>query len=101
MNEYIERDYMVKALSIFRDRKHGDEKFLLGIQSAKEIAENAPAADVAPVVHGRWVTYHESDFGWDEYGVTCSSCGIRIEKQDFPSPGNYCPNCGAKMDFEE
>ena len=93
MGEYIEREYMVKALSVFRDREHGDVKFLLGIQSEKEIAEKAPAADVEPVVHGR---AYRIDYGDPccEYG-TCSVCGAYIPAW------NYCPNCGAKMDKEE
>lgn len=48
-----------------------------------------PAADVAPVVHGRWIMHD------DEFGLTseCSACHI-----ETMGDGNYCPNCGAKMD---
>jgi hypothetical protein len=52
----------------------------------------APAADVEPVVYGRWNA--------DE---TCSVCGekstegLDATKWDYWLP-NYCPNCGAKMD---
>ena len=55
----------------------------------------APAADVAPVVHGRW-----SDAGFGElpkhapYGWACSVCG----GISFNNEYTYCPNCGAKMD---
>ena len=48
-----------------------------------------PAADVAPVVHGRWIASH------DEF-CTCSIC-----KYPFYvgwNQANYCPNCGAKME---
>ena len=56
---------------------------------------NAPAADVAPVVHGRWI-----DKG--EYAV-CTECGGRGGTQyDGVEPialrTQFCPNCGAKMD---
>lgn len=53
--------------------------------------DSFPAADVAPVVHGRWNA--------DE---TCSLCGekstegLDATKWDYWLP-NYCPNCGAKM----
>lgn len=47
-----------------------------------------PAADVAPVVHGRWV------FGGDGC-VICSECN---EEESNNNHRNYCPNCGAKMD---
>lgn len=52
-----------------------------------------PAADVAPVVHGRWRWAGECGFN-DCY--ICSECG-KIAMND----SNYCPNCGAKMDKEE
>ncbi len=45
-----------------------------------------PAADVAPVVHGRW------------FGTVCTACG---ESTSFYYDCAYCPNCGAKMDEEE
>lgn len=44
---------------------------------------DAPAADVAPVVHGRWTTD----------GI-CNQCGCDIP----PGEDTYCPNCGARMD---
>lgn len=45
-----------------------------------------PAADVAPVVHGRWVHH-------DDGVVTCSECGNAESCE-----GCYCSYCGAKMD---
>lgn len=48
---------------------------------------NAPAADVAPVVHGKWV------FGGDGC-VICSQCN---EEESNDNHRKYCPNCGAKM----
>ena len=44
--------------------------------------------DAVEVVHGRWVDILSWKFGWK-----CSECGWMVE-----SRGNYCPNCGAKMD---
>ena len=70
--------------------------------------DSIPAADVAPVVHGRWVP-SESDFDDDDtlFDVEewcdwqCSVCREGICYED-PMPlrllPNYCPNCGAKMD---
>lgn len=60
---------------------------------------DAPAADVAPVVHGRWIKDNDS-FQINDYCCyfdhTCSECGKIInDRYEFP---NYCPNCGAKMD---
>ena len=48
-----------------------------------------PAADVAPVRHGRWKCHGDC-------GVTeCSVCGWSIE--EYAGDYAYCPNCGAKM----
>lgn len=53
---------------------------------ARELIEQAPAADVAPVVHAQW----KDD--------TCTNCGYGV--QPWNNTG-YCPNCGAKMDKED
>lgn len=54
--------------------------------------DDAPAADVAPVVHGRWVEDHDY--------LKCPECGIMV-KRDFTffdiGDWNFCPACGAKM----
>ena len=48
------------------------------------------AADVAQVVHGRWVEYQIPPI------ICCSNCdwATGIEEKNF----QHCPNCGAKMD---
>ena len=48
------------------------------------------AADVVPVVHGRWVEYQIPPI------ICCSNCdwATGTEEKNF----QYCPNCGAKMD---
>ena len=46
-------------------------------------------SDVAPVVHGQWIMHD------DEFGLTCECSVCHIETM---GDGNYCPNCGAKMD---
>ena len=46
-------------------------------------------ADVAPVVHGRWIASH------DEF-CACSIC--KYPAYVAWNQTNYCPNCGAKMD---
>ena len=67
------------------------------IISAMNAIEEMPAADVAPVKHGRWVS--EYDCGY----ITphCSECGeIALTKEETSYDyvySSYCPNCGAKM----
>lgn len=62
---------------------------------AMEIVASPPAADVAPVVHGRW----ERDADGDWYCTNCDEVVAICEsgrERTYRKP--YCPNCGAKMD---
>lgn len=63
----------------------------LAICIASEIAE-IPAADVAPVVHARWVTHYRSGTPVAE-GYVSTCCDMWNNRKS-----DYCPNCGAKMD---
>ena len=53
----------------------------------------APAADVAPVVYGRWGT-GRFNLETGNYEKQCTRC--RNFSKEYGKP--YCPNCGAKMD---
>lgn len=92
MNKYIDRQAAIEAA------KHAWAK---GLEPTQYI-EMIPAADVAPVVHGRWKIKLLNDY--QKYSVTCSICGWvgidNYDSYDDPSDFNYCPNCGAKMDLE-
>lgn len=55
-----------------------------------------PAADVAPVVHGKWDFPIFSDGDLYDIRCKCSECGS-IETP--LARHKYCPNCGAKMDL--
>ena len=59
-----------------------------------DIVKEVPDADVAPVVHGHWVQKREMVRTIGAKNYTCSECGKEAKY------GNYCPNCGAKMDEE-
>lgn len=50
--------------------------------------DDAPAADVAPVVHGRWVCVDTDT----EQFFLCNRC----KKKEYWE-SNYCPNCGCLM----
>ena len=58
-----------------------------------------PAADVRPVVRGKWIDrWYCSNMSGYEYAMKCSVCEnptYRISlAEKMP---NYCPNCGADM----
>ena len=65
-----------------------------------------PPADVAPVVHGKWLTpkalieCSECGFGMfpDGYYFDHGECAHANESWFRP---NYCPQCGARMDGGE
>ena len=84
-------------------------------QSAKLLAENGklraeldvmreitevPAADVAPVKHGKWGAYEVFPLTASLNGHPCSECGMRFSTSQIVFM-NYCPNCGARMEQEE
>ena len=55
----------------------------------------APAADVAPVVHGRWEWLGPNRLFTDCMCGTCSVCKVRSK---YIVNTMLCPNCGARMD---
>ena len=58
----------------------------------KRLLADMPAADVAPVRHGRWVTHYRSGTTVAE-GYVSTCCDMWHNRKS-----DYCPNCGAKMD---
>lgn len=90
MAEYIERSVVVRRVMETKWERGSDGA------AAMEIVASAPAADVAPVVHGRWEmrpTGMATDTG-PEYKAYCTACN-EPNKQYHPP---FCPHCGAKMD---
>lgn len=69
---------------------------------------NAPPADVAEVICGRWeeVDWVEPDghgFGTvrtPKAGLRCNQCS-NVFKKELLWKRNYCPACSAKMDLED
>ena len=58
-----------------------------------------PAADVAPVVHGRWDNSGRYTFPGGSTAVRCTNCGCALTESEYRlNNWNYCPVCGAKMD---
>lgn len=57
-----------------------------------------PAADVAPVVHGRWEWLGPNGLVADCMCGTCSACKVRSK---YIVNTMLCPHCGAKMDGKD
>lgn len=96
MAEYIEREVALEALMY---AMCGTGYQATAMMEVRRI----PAADVAPVVHGRWITWKdEGNFPPSPDRYECSVCHDAAQRlcngDDLLSP--YCPNCGAKMDKE-
>ena len=91
MAEYIEREALRDALY------DADAITMEGVK----ILNQFPAADVAPVRHGRWILgYVEPGYftpGGNRPWI-CSECEKVISWMLGEPLENYCPNCGAKMD---
>lgn len=109
MAEYIKREATIKAIVDSRNRYYNSasNQYLVGRCDGLDIAAGllrvAPAADVAPVVHGLWEEEPSSFWRWTPSGAvvvarTTYRCGLCGRGTAVKS--NYCPNCGAKMDGE-
>ena len=60
----------------------------------KTTIDSIPAADVVPVVHGRWMDGRCTACGWEEPDA-CDFDGYESEPWEHTA---YCPNCGARME---
>lgn len=85
-NDYITCHDAIRALQMNFGDYYGARRALCEI----------PAADVAPVVHGRWI---KTDHGNDTLLASCSQCNYPVDW--WRGKTKYCPNCGAKMDGDE
>lgn len=89
MTKYIERSVAIIKLAALEVTKPNAT-----MADVKRVVADVPAADVAPVVHGRWIhDGHRINGGID--WCHCSECG---KSDNFCARTNYCPSCGAKMD---
>ena len=82
MAEFIDRNDAAQALC----HRLNDAKIKGFVVS---ILMDVPAADVKPVVRGKWIF---DDFDGDGFDYQCPCCSMYAKK-----PSNFCPNCGADM----
>lgn len=102
MDECIEREALIEKLRTMPIPKQAGrantwlDNCAAGVNAAIWEVASFPAADVAPVVHGRWEmrpTGMATDTG-PEYKAYCTICN-EPNKQYRPP---FCPHYGAKMD---
>ena len=121
MAEYIERETIIEQLerNLVASKPGSWEE--LCYHDAINYVKGIPAADVAPVRHGRWILEAHDERVNYRWNVTaeCSECCDEQKEiwagffPNVPPPiardaalvsaesvklSNYCPNCGARMD---
>lgn len=101
MADYIEREAVCYQLA----KQATIDGQPRAIRRAGKIVANFPAADVAHVRHGQWLSMDsENVIAMDDDGCPvdscrCSECGDWLTGSDeYAVRGRYCPNCGALMD---
>ncbi len=98
MTDYIRRDTAIElmkkeaaAMSESFEELGGESGIYAdAYEDAANMLQDMPAADVAEVVHAKWIPFHSEAAGDIQY---CSACDI-----GFDARMDYCPHCGARMD---
>lgn len=103
MQEYIDREATLNERPEGRNPGQvGKEEYNKGWNDCRsafyKCITSMPAADVAPVRHGRWNVVEALSDDIQTAGE-CNICGENINW--FGKLPNYCPNCGARMDKED
>lgn len=100
MAEYIELEAAFNAITDLAGKASTRSAYEAIWKSARAL-KKIPAADVAPVVRGRWIIGGDDD----DFDVKCSKCewtdifevaGIAAVER-IAKTMHYCLNCGAEM----
>lgn len=103
MAKYIEREALIEWLKGIKLIDLSDGRGLCRVimeDDFKKAIKKMPKgiiADVAPVRHGRWLSWEEQfpnkkPRRKNNLGVFCSKCANHADNCT-----DYCPNCGARM----
>ena len=104
MAEYIERE---TAIAWFMPYAHAGESIDADVVISD--IKGMKTADVAPVVHGRWILGKDLPYSWgqipkNKYHLYCSECSEQAFNRsedndpDFDVETPYCPTCGCCID---
>ena len=86
MAEYIEREALLADIDAAMENE--GMGYVVG-QTLKRYVKRAPAADVAPVRHGRWERTADG-------AALCTACKRKMNPSQYGYA--FCSLCGAKMD---
>ena len=98
MTRLIDADALKESVHahdyVLKDCLNSTDKgmFTVGIMQA---IDEQPTIDAEPVRHGKWMFTPSDAFEAMFAKPKCSECGF-----ESADGGNYCPNCGARMDKE-
>ena len=104
MDDYISRE---AAKQFFLNMDAGSRapcSTLLTPEEFVEYLDEIPSADVAPVRHGRWISWEDADnYIPSPNRHECSVChdAAQVLVNGLELLSDYCPNCWAKMDLED
>lgn len=109
MAEYIEREAVIDVLAVSHAHHANNSREASLLDRDIRLIWEQPAADVVPVVHGRWEDVYGGKYQNKRY--RCTVCQEKalfkfyqdelLSWHDEQKLSNYCPNCGAKMDLDE
>ena len=97
MADYIDRDAVYHAISVDGGLNAYEKAYCI------DIVRKIPAADVAPVRHGRWLNFcgdfstAECDICAEIYEVSPDEPPRKEFFDAFKEFYKFCPNCGADM----
>lgn len=102
--EYIERGALIEKRH--KVCEYDEAGFCMSYQAVSvEDIQQAPAADVVEVVHGRWETANDGTHFCSNCGCDATYTWDDIDRSFINSADdvpdritNFCQNCGAKMD---
>lgn len=102
MKEYICKEDLLQAFE--ENLKYQEDKGYWQVAKCTKLTINKigyfPVADVAPVVHGKWIPRNKSLLGSDYHCSICDNIANESNSGHYDRLTHYCSNCGARMDKE-
>ena len=105
MTEYIEREAISEEIRKYYYKNPSnssyEEGFDRGLDRAQRAILDAPAADVALMLHGKWIEPSHLYYGAKQYECSLCCSDTFWNKHSITEKYPHCPNCGATMELED